>query len=491
MAVSRHPRILLAASEAWPLIKTGGLGDVVGALPAALRNAGADARLVLPAYPAAMAALAGLEPIAESALYGSTVTLFEGHIGAEHPAGRVPVYLVGSPAFDRPGNPYQDNAGQDWPDNARRFALFCRAAAALALGRLAPNWRADIVHAHDWQTGLLPALLSLETRRPRSVFTIHNLAYQGLVPASDADALSLPPEWWRYQALEFHGQLALIKGGIVYADRVTTVSPRYAREITTPEFGCGLDGLLRHRAAALSGILNGIDSTVWNPSTDPALSAPYDRNHLAGKQANKAALQAEMGLAVDTDALLLGLVGRLVAQKGIDLLLDALPRLLAMPVQVVVLGSGEATYVQALHAAAAAAPSRVAFRTGYDEALAHRIQAGVDALLVPSRFEPCGLTQLYALRYGTVPIVRAVGGLADTVVNATPRALATGRATGIRFQTASAAALLEAVERACALFRADEPWRQLQHAGMAKDHSWAASARAYMALYRALLDGPG
>ena len=481
----KRPRVLLAASEAWPLIKTGGLGDVAGALPPALRALGVDARLVLPAYPAVREALPGAEPVARSALYGGSVTLLR----SELPAGgrrKLPLYLIAAPAFERPGNPYQTADGEDWPDNAARFALFCRAAAALALGQLAPDWCADIVHAHDWQAGLLPALLSLQPRRPRTVFTVHNLAYQGLVDGGAADALGLPPEWWRLDALEFHGHLALIKGGLVFADRITTVSPRYAQEIQTAEYGCGLDGLLRYRSDVLTGILNGIDTAAWNPATDPALPARYDARTLERKAASKAALQEQLGLAPAADALLLGLVSRLVAQKGVDLLLAVLDTLPA-GVQVAVLGSGEAEYELALKAAAALHPGRVAFHAGYDEALAHRIQAGADAFLVPSRFEPCGLTQLYALRYGTVPIVRAVGGLADTVVDASSANLAAGHATGIVFEPASGAALAAAIRRALALYRAGEPWRQMQQAGMAQDHSWPRAAGHYLTLYQDLL----
>lgn len=486
--MSRRLRVLLAASEAYPLIKTGGLGDVVGALPAALRAVGVDARLVLPAYPAALAALPTARAIARSALYGAPLTLLQGELPVDG-SRPLPVYLIQATTFERSGNPYQDVNGQDWPDNPARFALFCRAATALALGHLAPDWRADVVHAHDWQAGLLPALLSLEPKRPRTIFTIHNLAYQGLVAGTDADALGLPPDWWSPDALEFYGQLALIKGGLAFADRITTVSPRYAREIQTAEFGCGLDGLLRHRAGSLSGILNGIDTQLWNPADDPALVAPYDARNLPAKSRNKAALQSELGLAIDPDTLVLGLVGRLVAQKGVDLLIAAL-RLLPAGVQLAVLGSGEAGYMAALRAAAAAAPRRIAFRAGYDENLAHRIQAGADAFLVPSRFEPCGLTQLYALRYGTVPIVRAVGGLADTVVDANPAQLAAGRATGIVFKQASAAALAAAIRRAVSLYRAKAPWQQMQLTGMAQDHSWTTAAQAYQALYQDLVRPP-
>jgi len=482
--VSRRLRVLLAASEAYPLIKTGGLGDVVGALPAALRAVGVDARLVLPAYPAALAALPSTRLSARSALYGTPLALLQAELPID--GGRpLPVYLIQATAFERSGNPYQDVSGEDWPDNPARFALFCRAAAALALGHLAPDWRADVVHAHDWQAGLLPALLSLEPKRPRTVFTVHNLAYQGLVAPADADTLGLPADWWAPDALEFYGQLALIKGGLAFADRITTVSPRYAQEIQTAEFGCGLDGLLRYRAGVLSGILNGIDTTLWDPASDPALVAPYDAHNLAAKAHNKAALQTELGLAVEADALLLGLVGRLVEQKGIDLLLGALGRLPA-DIQVAVLGSGEAAYVAALQATADADPRRIAFRSGYDEALAHRIQAGADAFLVPSRFEPCGLTQLYALRYGTVPIVRAVGGLANTVVDASPANLAAGTATGVVFKSATARALGAAIRRAHELHQARTPWRQMQLAGMAQDHSWTTAALSYRALYEDL-----
>ena len=485
----KRPRVLLAASEAWPLVKTGGLADVVGALPGALRGLGVDARLVLPAYPAVRAALPSAEPVARSALYGADLTLLRGDL----PAGgrrRLPVYLIATDAFDRPGNPYHDVDNVDWPDNPARFALFCRAAAALALGHLAPDWRADVVHAHDWQAGLLPAFLSLHTPRPHTVFTIHNLAYQGLVDGHATAGLGLPAEWWQMDGLEFFGQLALIKGGLSFADQLTTVSPRYAQEIQAAAFGCGLDGLLRHRAADLTGILNGIDTGLWNPATDAALPCPYDAEHLDAKATDKAALQQELGLAAEPRALLLGLVSRLVQQKGIDLLIDALPQLPA-GVQLAVLGSGDAACVAALRAAAGVQPQRIAFVTGYDEALAHRIQAGADALLVPSRFEPCGLTQLYALRYGTVPIVSPVGGLADTVTDATPANLADGSATGIVCSAPSSAALVAAIARAQTLYDGQTPWRQLQRAGMARDHSWAASAQAYAALYQDLLARPG
>lgn len=479
-ATRRRLRVLYAASEAWPLIKTGGLADVAGALPGALRGAGVDARLLLPAYPQALQEASRVRPVARGALYGEHAELLR----ATLPDG-TPVYLLRSARFDRPGDPYLDAAGVPWGDNARRFALLCRVGAALALGQLERAWRADVVHANDWQTGLLPALLSEARGRPATVFTVHNLAYRGEVAAHEVDALGLPA-WWlhRHEALEFHGAPALIKGGLVYADRVTTVSPTYAREIQTPAHGAGLDGLLRHRAAALRGILNGMDTATWNPATDPHLAQPYDAARLDAKAANKAALQGELGLAVEPDTPLLAFVGRLAHQKGVDLLLAALEH--ARPGwQLAVLGSGEAALATALARLAARAPGRVAVRIGHDEPLAHRIQAGADILLVPSRYEPCGLVQLYAMRYGTVPVVHAVGGLADTVTD--PRDAGPGRpATGFVFHEPSGAALRAAIERAVRARARPSAWQAMQRAGMARDGSWAAPARAYLALYRQL-----
>jgi starch synthase len=319
------------------------------------------------------------------------------------------------------------------------------------------------------------------------VFTIHNLAYQGLFSYDTFQSLSLPESFWSLDALEFHGELSFIKGGIAFADRITTVSPTYAREIQTPEHGYGLDGLLRHRAAQLSGILNGIDERTWNPARDPHLVSPYSSRRLAHKAPNKAALQKEFDLPVDADVTMLGLVSRLVHQKGIDLILAALPELLGLPIQFVAIGSGEPEYERALRAEAVRSPGRVAVLAGYDEAVAHRIQAGADVFLMPSRFEPCGLSQLYSLRYGAVPLVRRVGGLADTVTDATPDALAAGTATGIVFDAATPAALVQAVKRALALRQNARLWKQMQLAGMRQDFSWRHSASEYLRLYDAAL----
>jgi len=479
-------KILFVTSEAHPLMKTGGLGDVCGGLPQALRALGADVRLLLPGYHDALRRAGRLKMVAQLTLppLASPVTLLEGVL----PGTRVKVWLIDfPPAYDRPGNPYVNAHGQPWHDNAIRFALLAQVAVAIARGASGLAWRPDVVHAHDWQAGLVPALLATEAARPATVFTIHNLAYQGLFPYETFKSLSLPASFWSLHALEFHGQLSFIKGGIAFADRITTVSPTYAREIQTPEHGYGLDGLLRHHAARLSGILNGIDERTWNPARDPHLVSPYSMRRLAHKAPNKAALQKEFNLPVYTDVAMLGLVSRLVHQKGVDILLDALPSLMELPLQLVVLGSGDAQYEQALRTQAARYPDRLAVLAGYDEAVAHRIQAGADLFLMPSRFEPCGLSQLYNLRYGTVPIVRRVGGLADTVVAASVANVAAGTATGIVFDEATAEALAGAVRRALALYRDRRSWKQIQLTGMRQDFSWRHSAGDYLRLYDEVL----
>jgi starch synthase len=484
-------KILFVASEAHPLMKTGGLGDVVGSLPQALNALGEDVRLLMPGYHDALKQLASPKLVAELTLspLAAPVRLLE----AKLPGTRVKTWLIDfPPAYDRPGNPYQNAHGHDWHDNAVRFTLLARVAVAIAQGIKRLRWQPDIVHCHDWQAGLVPALLSLEAKRPATVFTIHNLAYQGVFPYDVFGALGLPPVLWSFAALEFHGQLSFIKGGIAFADRVTTVSPNYAREIQTPEFGHGLDGLLRHRAPVLRGILNGIDNKVWNPQRDTALAQRYSATRVsAGKAANKAALQAELGLAADPAAPLLGMVSRQVEQKGIDLVIEALPILLARGLQAAVLGTGEARYEQALRDLARRYPGQLAVIIGYDETLAHRLIAGVDLFLMPSRFEPCGLTQLYSLRYGTVPVVHRVGGLADSVVNATDETLANGTATGVVFESANSAALVQAVERGVALHRKRRTWQALRRHGMQQEFSWQHSAAEYQRLYDELVPRAG
>ena len=479
-------KILFAASEAHPLVKTGGLGDVAGALPRALLDAGLDVRLVLPNYAGSAERLKGAGTITEFPVHGraAPARLIEGRM----PGSRLPVWLVDAPEFfAREGHPYMAPNGQDWPDNAQRFTWFSRAVVELAQNRAGLGWRADLVHANDWQTGLVPALLSLEPDRPATLFTIHNLAYQGLFDAGMLHALDLPPEWWSMHALEFHGRLSFIKGGLVFADWLSTVSPTYAREITTPAFGCGLEGLLAARRDRLSGILNGVDYRIWNPARDPFLPAHYNRKSLEGKAACKAALQKEMGLPRKPDVPLFAHIGRLVEQKGVDLILECLSLFRRNRMQLVVLGSGDPALESALRAAKATFPRRIGIHIGYDEGLAHRIEAGADAFLMPSRFEPCGLNQLYSLRYATPPIVHRTGGLADTVVDADDAHIADRTATGFVFDEPTPAALRAAWRRALKLYRQPRLWRRIQKTGMRQDFSWQRSAGEYIALYQRLL----
>ncbi len=477
-------KILFASSEAYPLIKTGGLGDVSGCLPPALKALQQDIRLVLPAYREILLRDGKIRTIARLTLPSGRVKILERSL----PGSRLKVWLVECPPyFDRPGNPYQGPNGLPWPDNAERFALFCHAICALALDQAGLNWQPDLVHCNDWQTGLVPALLSRQSERPATLFTIHNLAYQGLFPESVFPTLNLPWAFWSPHALEFYGQLSFIKGGLVFADRINTVSPTYAKEIQTPEFGCGLDGLLRYRRNRLSGILNGIDKG-WNPARDPALVENYSIRNLEGKRKNKLALLRESGLPSKGNRPLLAFIGRLVEQKGIDLLLEILPRLRELPAQIIFLGSGEKRYEEALQRLARDHCDDIAVHIGFDEQLAHRIEAGADIFLMPSRFEPCGLNQMYSLRYGTPPVVHRVGGLADTVVDTTPATLQNGTATGIVFDRPDDATFMEAVKRAVLLYQQQEGyWRPLQQQGMRQDFSWRRSARSYLELYQQTL----
>ena len=474
--------VLFVSSEVHPLMKTGGLGDVSGSLPVALNQLDADVRVLMPAYHDARLRAGTLQPVATFEIIGAPepVTLLEGTL----PGSNVKLWLLDCPAlYDRPGNPYSMPNGQAWLDNAQRFAVLCRAAVEIATNRAHLNWQPEIVHCHDWQTGLIPALLSREAQAPATVFTLHNLAYQGLFPAPTFASLQLPQELWGPEALEFHNQLCFIKGGLVFANVITTVSPNYANEIQTAEFGCGLDGLLRHRSADLRGIINGIDEKEWDPNHDPMLAAPFSVDDLAGKLANKRALQRELGLPqLDTQPLI-GMVGRLAHQKGFDLALDALPQLVTQPLQLVLLGSGDTQYGSRLQNWARRLPQQIAVHIGYDEALAHRIEAGADMFLMPSRFEPCGLNQLYSLRYGTVPIVRRVGGLVDTVVDTNAASLATRTATGFMIEREDASAVVEAVMRAMQHYRDGATWRQIVTTGMRQDHSWPSSARRYLDIY--------
>ncbi|MCG7868842.1 MAG: glycogen synthase GlgA [Candidatus Thiodiazotropha taylori] len=482
-------KILYASSEVAPLIKTGGLADVAGSLPAALNHIGMDCRLIVPGYPQVLAKAANLQKVAELELDGGKVTLLQG-VCEPH---EVPLYVVDAPRwFDRPGNPYLTPEGYNWPDNADRFMLFCQAAVTVALDGAGLDWQPEVVHANDWQTGLIAPLLQPEEKRPATLFTIHNLAYQGLFDWATFLRLGLDKSLWTHHALEFHDQLSFIKGGIALSDRVNTVSPTYAEEIKTAEFGYGLEGLLQHRASHFSGILNGIDYHQWDPLNDPHIDTPYSIDNFPAKRNNKLALQREFGLPEDEYIPLFGYVGRLVDQKGVDLILQVLPGIMDSGAQLVMLGSGDHRLQSALEKISNRYHSRVGITIGYDEGLSHRIEAGSDCFLMPSRFEPCGLNQMYSLRYGTVPIVRRTGGLADSVVDVTPHTLANGTATGFVFDNADGNSLWGAIEHAINFYRrSGSDWDILAMTGMQQDLSWEASAQHYLELYQTAIDDPG
>ncbi len=475
--MARALPVLAVASEIFPLIKTGGLADVVGALPAALAQEGVAVTTLIPGYPAVADALTDTLSEARAVLaipdlFGAPAEVIRGK------AHGLDIMALAAPhLYARPGNPYLGPNGQDWPDNALRFAALAAIAAAIGRGAI-KDYRPRVIHAHDWQAGLTAAYLRHGgPKSPPTVMTIHNLAFQGQFPAELLGVLGLPEAAFRFDGLEHHGAIGYLKAGLQYASHITTVSPTYAREILTEAGGMGLDGLLRHRSDALSGILNGIDTAVWNPAADPMIAAAYGRTNLKPKAANKAALQALLGLRPDAGAPLFGVVSRLSWQKGLDLLRDALPALVASGAQLALLGAGDPALEADFRAAKAAHPGAVGLQIGYDESLAHQIQAGADLLLVPSRFEPCGLTQLCALRYGVVPVVARVGGLADTVEDGV---------TGIVFDELTAAGLGHALQRAIALHARPVAFRSVMRNAMARDVSWRGPAAQYAKLYRSL-----
>lgn len=481
--VDCSPRVLFVASEVFPLAKTGGLADVAAALPAALSRLGADVRIMLPAYPQALDLACDLNLV-------DTYDVPEGRLWmGRMPHSDIPVILFDAPAlFRRLGNPYQDVSGQDWPDNDRRFAAFSRAAARVALGETSLDWRPEIVHANDWHTGLVPAFVRYSGgAMPKTVFTIHNLAFQGNFPLSTFSGLGLPGEVLSPNGIEFFNQVSFIKAGIRYGDRVTTVSPTYAREILTPEYGRGLDGLLRARAADLVGILNGVDYSIWDPAHDTELARRYDANDLTGKDDCKEALRSEMGLAHDDNVPLVAYVNRLTYQKMADVVLEVLPRLAASGVQIVVHGQGNRAFEERFLSAARSYPANIAVRIGYNEAQAHRIIGGCDLSLTPARFEPCGLTTMYAMRYGALPVTRAVGGLADTVEDAGVVAPEPLTGSGFTFGAATANDMEKCLVRATSWYRDKSDWKQLQHRAMLRDFSWEQSARRYLETYRGIL----
>lgn len=493
-------KVLYVCSELFPFLKTGGLADVSAGLPPALQALGCDVRLLLPGFPALMGAATTLHRVASlpggRTPWGHAPTLPPVELVRATLAGlAVPVYLLSSAAlFERAGNPYVGPDGHDWRDNATRFAALGWAAATLGQG-LDPAWLPDVMHGHDWHAGLAPAYVrafaQLGAKTPATLITVHNLAYQGVFAAREFPALGLPAADFAIDGLEYFGQVSFLKAALQYSDRITTVSPTYAREIMQAAQGCGLDGVLRARADDLSGILNGVDEQIWSPAHDPFLSTPYDVDTLVNKAQAKQALQLHLGLARRPEALVFGVVSRLTEQKGLHLLPALMADLVQRGGQLALLGQGDAALEQAFVAAAAQYPGQVAVQIGYDEATAHGVMAGADVILVPSAFEPCGLTQLYGLRYGTLPLVRRVGGLADTVVDCSLENLDDGSATGFVFDELSAHGLSGALRRAFVLFRRPADWARVQRHAMSLRFDWSGAARHYVALYQSLRPAAG
>ena len=484
-----HPgdslQVLFVASEIYPLAKTGGLADVCASLPKHLARQGIDIRLLMPGYPGAMEQIKAPQVAADlgEVLPGARVRLVAGWT----PDSGLPIWLVDCPAlFQRPGTVYQDPDGADWGDNALRFGLLSHVAARIGLGQAALDWRPDIVHAHDWHTGLVPLLLQQAgPQRPRTVFTIHNAAFLGCFPMESAGQAGLSPEILSGNGIEFYGQISFLKAGVVYADKLTTVSPTYACEIQTPEYGAGLDGLYQARSNDLTGIMNGIDSMLWDPATDPLLPHSYSPDNIEGKRVCKASLQDHSALYIDRRAPLVAFVSRLTRQKMADVVLECLPQMLEQHprLQFVVHGRGEKDLEEGFSRIALEYPGRLAVRIGYEEPYAHRLQAGADILLHGSRFEPCGLTQLYAMRYGTIPVVRRVGGLADSVIDAAMK-----DATGFVFEEENGKSMHQALRR-CIESYEEHPcdWSRMQERIMKMDFSWSRSANKYVQLYSGLV----
>ena len=479
-------KILLASSEVYPYSKTGGLADMVAALAKTLARGGHRVGVVTPLYrgiaerfPRLKRLDLGLElPLGSQRVRGEIWTL--------ESAPRLTMYFLGQPAFYERRELYHEG-GVDYPDNAERFIFFSKAAARLGQELV---WQPEVVHLHDWQASLAALLLQHERKErgqgnaPAICLTIHNLAYQGVFPAEQYGLLNLPAEYFTHWGVEFYGKLSCLKAGLVYADAVTTVSPRYAREITTEEFGCGLDGLLRQRSSTLTGILNGVDYEEWNPAKDRFISSHYKAGHLKGKAANKQALQQEFGLPVDPTIPLFGSVGRLAEQKGVDIMLRALEDVMATRLQFLLVGSGSPAYEQAFRDLATRFPAQVAVRIGFDEGLSHRIEAGSDFFIMPSRFEPCGLNQMYGLRYATIPIVRATGGLDDTVIDVREDP---EKANGIKFGEYLPQALAKAIRKALVLFDEAELFHRFRLNAMAADFSWERTANHYLEVYQKVI----
>ncbi|SDW64913.1 glycogen synthase GlgA [Nitrosomonas oligotropha] len=483
-------RVLFITPEVFPLCKTGGLGDVSAALPAALRALHTDVRLLLPGYPQVLAGVKYKSKVAEFTALPQfpPATLLSARLSlskAEH----IPVFVIDCPGlYNRDGGPYMDEFGRDWPDNALRFGLLSRIGAILASDASPIAWRPHIAHCNDWQSGLTPAYLHFHPgKKAATLMTIHNLAFQGVFPPGSVVQLGLPPHSFAINGVEYYGNLSFLKAGLFYANHITTVSPNYAEEIQAQTLGFGLQGLLAARRSHLTGIVNGIDVNEWDPAADRHLVKNYSSKKLADKALNKSALQQQMELTVNAEIPLFGVISRLSHQKGIDVLIEIAPQLVKIPAQLIVLGSDQAQLEHQLSMLAQAHPGTIAVRIGFNEALSHLIEAGADCFLMPSRFEPCGLNQMYSQRYGTPPVVHATGGLLDTVVDCTPQTLANGSASGFVFDTMSAEHLLATIKRAAAAYHDKKIWHRLQKNGMAKDFSWHTSATAYREIYLSLL----
>lgn len=474
-------RVLFVTPELAPWARVGGLGDVSHDLPPALAAAGVDVRILVPAHPSLIEAFPEASCVAEFSAPGGAFAASRLLLAL----GTVPMYLLDCPAyFARPGV-YQSPDGRDWPDNHLRYGLLSRIAAVLGSAASPLAWRPHVIHCHDWQSGLTAAYLAYSGGdSAATVLTVHNLSYQGVFPPQVLDELGVPWEAFTIEGLEYYGNMSFLKAGLSYATKLTTVSPTYAREIQDPELGCGLHPLLRHRAADLTGIANGIDTESWDPARDPHLARNYDRDRLEHKLDNKLSLQRALGLPETPEVPLFGMVSRLVWQKGVDLMIEAASGIVGSPAQIVVHGEGERDIAAALGALAARYSRNVAVRVGFDDRIAHQIVAGADAFLIPSRFEPCGLTQLQSMRYGTLPVAQRTGGLADSVVDATEENISAGTATGFTFEGSKPQAVLAGVERAIGAYRTPRVWRALQRNGMARNPGWASAVKAYVSVYR-------
>ncbi|MGE6782633.1 glycogen synthase GlgA [Ensifer adhaerens] len=475
--------VLSVASEVYPLIKTGGLADVVGALPAALLPHGVKTRTLVPGYPAVLQKLKKKKKVGTfDNLFGNPAAVLQAEIDG------LDLLVLDQPAlYHRDGGPYVDATGLDYADNFRRFAAVSLAAAEIAAGDIVPGWKPDIVHAHDWQTALTPVYMHFgRAAGTPTVMTIHNIAFQGQFGASVFPELALPAEAFSMQFVEYYGDVGFLKGGLQTADAITTVSPSYAQEILTPEFGMGLEGLLKSRVADLSGIVNGIDADIWDPQTDPHVAQHFTGTSLKQRAGNRRALEERFGLEKGNGPIFC-IVSRLTWQKGMDLVAEVADEIVAMGGKLVVLGSGDAALEGALLAAASRHRGHIGMVTGYNEPLSHLMQAGSDAILIPSRFEPCGLTQLYGLRYGCVPVVARTGGLADTIIDANEAGLAAKVATGFQFTPVNADGLRLAIRRVLRAYSEPKVWSKIQTQGMKSDVSWATSAERYVSLYSGLL----